>query len=85
MPPRTEIKNKNLVTAYMWTTIGAGGLIYFLAAAQLDTRILDPQFGVLVVITLFLSSRLTIKIPQSSSHISVSDTLIFLDSFALRL
>ena len=78
MPPKAEIKNKKLVAAYMSATIGAGGLIYFLAAAQLDPRILNLNFGVLVVITVFLSSRITIKIPQFSSQISVSDTFIFL-------
>ena len=62
----------------MWTTIGAGGLIYFLAALRLDSRIIDLNLGMLVVITVVLSSRITIKIPQFGSQISVSDTFIFL-------
>lgn len=65
----------------MAATIGAGGLIYFLAAAQLDPKILNAQFAVLVIITLVLSSRVTLKIPQFSSQISVSDTFIFLTLF----
>src|SRR5882672_6997287 len=78
MPPKADIKNEKLVKAYMWTTIGAGGLIYFLAALRLDSRIIDLNLGMLVVITVVLSSRITIKIPQLGSQISVSDTFIFL-------
>jgi len=62
----------------MAVTIGAGGLIYLLAAARLNPKILNPQFGVLVLITLLLSTRIVIKIPHFRSQISVSDTFIFL-------
>lgn len=78
MAANTEIKNEKLVRAYMATTIGAGGLIYFLAAAQLNPKILNAQFGLLVLITLVLSTHVIIKVPQFSSQISVSDTFIFL-------
>ena len=63
---------------YIWTTVAAGGLIYFLAASRLNPKIIDLKLGVLVVITALLSSRITIKIPQFGSWISVSDTFIFL-------
>jgi signal transduction histidine kinase/ActR/RegA family two-component response regulator len=62
----------------MWTTVAAGGLIYFLAAVRLNPQIVDLKLGVLAVITGLLSSRITIKIPQFGSWISVSDTFIFL-------
>jgi signal transduction histidine kinase/ActR/RegA family two-component response regulator len=78
MPAKAEIKNKKLVSAFMAATIGAGGLIYFLAAVRLNPTILNPQFGLLVLITLLLSTHVIIKIPQFSSQISVSDTFIFL-------
>lgn len=78
MPDKAETKNEKLVQAYMAVTIGAGGLIYFLAAARLNPKILNPQFGVLVLITLILSTRIVIKIPHFRSQISVSDTFIFL-------
>jgi len=78
MPDKAEIKNGKLVRAYMAVTIGAGGLIYLLAAARLNPKILNPQFGVLVLITLLLSTRIVIKIPHFRSQISVSDTFIFL-------
>ena len=75
---RTDITGKNLVKPYTWFTIFAGGLIFLLAAYRLDQRIVDVKLGVLMLITLFLTSRITIKIPQFSSYISVSDTFIFL-------
>jgi signal transduction histidine kinase/ActR/RegA family two-component response regulator len=52
--------------------------MFFVAAYRLDPRIFDLKLGVLVVVTLLLTSRITIKIPQFGSWISVSDTFIFL-------
>jgi signal transduction histidine kinase/ActR/RegA family two-component response regulator len=78
MPATSEIKNKKLLAAYMWTTTCAGGLIYFLAAYRMDLSKVDPQLATLTVITVFFSSRISIKIPQFRSQISVSDTFIFL-------
>lgn len=63
---------------YIWATILGGGAVYFLAAYGLDLRLVDLRFLFIVVLTLFISSRIVIKIPQFSSHISVSDTFIFL-------
>lgn len=78
IPVKSEIHNKKLIRAYMWSTICAGALVYFLAAYRLDSRIFDLRLLVLVVLTVFLSSGVTIKIPQFRSEISVSDTFIFL-------
>lgn len=69
---------EKLTRTYIWATILGGGTVYFLAAYWLDLRILDLRFLLIAVLTLFLSSRIAIKIPQFSSHISVSDTFIFL-------
>lgn len=75
---KSEIDNKKLASAYMWFIICGGGLIYFFAAYRLNFKLLDFRFVILAFITLFLSSRIIIKIPQFNSHISVSDTFIFL-------
>jgi signal transduction histidine kinase/ActR/RegA family two-component response regulator len=75
---KLHLRSSKLVRPYMWTTVAAGGLIYFLAAVRLNPQIVDLKLGVLVVITALLSSRITIKIPQFGSWISVSDTFIFL-------
>ncbi len=75
---RKDITSFNLVKPYTWCTVFAGGLIYLLAAYRLDQKIVDVKLGVLVLVTLFITSRITIKIPQFDSWISVSDTFIFL-------
>jgi signal transduction histidine kinase/ActR/RegA family two-component response regulator len=71
-------QNKRLVKFYLRSIICVGGLTYFLAAYRFDLKIIDLKLGVLLVITGLISSRMTIKIPQFGSWISVSDTFIFL-------
>jgi signal transduction histidine kinase/ActR/RegA family two-component response regulator len=73
-----QYRNKTLATAYLWVTIGAGILIYFCAAHRLNTTVVDHQFALIAILTVFLSSRITIRIPQFDSQISVSDTFVFL-------
>ena len=74
----TNIAGRKFVKPYLWSTIFAGGLIYFLSAYRLDPKLVDLKLGVLAVLTLCVSSRITIKIPRFGSWISVSDTFIFL-------
>jgi signal transduction histidine kinase/ActR/RegA family two-component response regulator len=71
-------KNETVATAYLWVTIVAGVLIYFVAAYRMNTALVDHQFALIAVLTVFLSSRITIRIPQFDSQISVSDTFVFL-------
>lgn len=78
MQSKPNIENPKLTRAYMWTTSFAGGLLCFGTACWLDLRIVDLQLGVLALITVFISSRITLKIPHFRSQISVSDTFIFL-------
>jgi hypothetical protein len=73
-----DSNHEKLTRTYIWATILGGGAVYFLAAYWLDLRVVDLRFLFIAVLTLFLSSRIVIKIPQFSSHISVSDTFIFL-------
>lgn len=75
---KPDSNNEKLTQTYIWATILGGGAVYFLAAYWLNPRILDVRFLFIAVLTLFLSSRIVIKIPRFSSHISVSDTFIFL-------
>ena len=63
---------------YMWLIITTGAAASIYAAAHLTFASLDLRFLLLALITLLLGSRLSIQIPRLSSHISVSDTLIFL-------
>lgn len=75
---KSDRPSKNFAATYMWAITLAGGLIYLLAGYRINTKIIDVQFLVIAAITLLLSSRIGIKIPQFGSRISVSDTFIFL-------
>jgi len=74
----SEIDKKKLASTYLWVTICAGGLIYFTAAYRLDLKLVDLKLAVIAILTIFLSSRVSIRIPRFDSQISVSDTFIFL-------
>jgi len=73
-----EIYKKSLASTYLWVTICSGGLIYFVAAYRLDIKLVDLKLAVIAILTIFLSSRVSIRIPRFDSQISVSDTFIFL-------
>jgi signal transduction histidine kinase/ActR/RegA family two-component response regulator len=74
----SEVSKKKLARTYLWVTIVAGGLIYLVAGYRLNLKLVDPQLAVIALMTIFLSSRISIRIPQFDSQISVSDTFIFL-------
>ena len=68
----------NAIKTYMWAIIAGGAFAAALSAYRLPVEQLDLKFALLAVITVVVSSRLTSKIPRLSSHITVSDTFIFL-------
>src|SRR6267378_2256333 len=75
---KANSNNEKLTQTYIWATILGGGAVYVLAAYWLNLRLLDVRVLFIAILTLLLSSRIAIKIPQFGSHISVSDTFIFL-------
>jgi signal transduction histidine kinase/ActR/RegA family two-component response regulator len=72
------ISRQRFARPYMWLIISIGAAVSVFSAYHLSLANLDLRFLMLALITLGLGSRLSIQIPQLSSHISVSDTLIFL-------
>lgn len=74
----SDVTKKKLATTYLWVTICAGGAIYLAAGYRMDLSLVDLKLAVIAVLTIFLSSRISIRIPQFDSQISVSDTFIFL-------
>jgi signal transduction histidine kinase/CheY-like chemotaxis protein len=74
----TPLSRQRFTVPYMWLIIAAGSLASAYAVLNLKFVTLDLRFLLLAVVTLGLGSRLSIQIPRLSSHISVSDTLIFL-------
>src|SRR5947209_17605822 len=74
-----DVKSRQRFTIpYMWLIISTGAAASLFAAVRLQSAHLDLRFLLLAFITLVLGSRLSVQIPRLSSHISVSDTLIFL-------
>jgi len=63
---------------FLWAITGLGGLALLYSSYHLNVHKLDTQFAILLGLTLLVSSRIIVPIPQFSSQISVSDTLVFL-------
>ncbi len=63
---------------FLWAITGLGGLALLYSSYHLNVQKLDTQFAILLGLTLLVSSRIIVPIPQFSSQISVSDTLVFL-------
>ncbi|HKR61405.1 MAG TPA: HAMP domain-containing sensor histidine kinase, partial [Pyrinomonadaceae bacterium] len=63
---------------FFWATVAAAGIISAFCLSRIELQQLDLRFSVITAITLLISSRIIIPIPRFSSHISVSDTFIFL-------
>jgi hypothetical protein len=62
----------------MWTIIVLGSAAFLFSALNVTATQIDIRFFFLALITICIGSRITIQIPRLSSHISVSDTFIFL-------
>lgn len=63
---------------YMVTVIVAGAACVSLALWNLDPTRVDIYLVLLGIFTIGVGSRVTIQIPRFNSHVSVSDTFIFL-------
>src|SRR6266540_7511094 len=62
----------------MWAVVLLGAAVVIFCAYRLPISRLDLRFLALVVVSVFIASRITIKIPMARGNISVSDTFIFL-------
>lgn len=62
----------------MLTVITLGFLCVIMALIRLPLARADIYLPLLAVLTVFVGSRVTIKIPRFNSHIALSDTFIFL-------
>ena len=63
---------------YMLLVIGAAVAAVIYSAIRLPQDRLDLRFLGLALLTIVVSSRLTVRIPRITGHISVSDTFFFL-------
>jgi signal transduction histidine kinase/ActR/RegA family two-component response regulator len=63
---------------YKLTIIALGAAVSLYSAWHLPFAELDLRFLLLAFITITISSRITVTIPRTSSHITVFDTFLFL-------
>src|SRR5256886_2541047 len=69
---------KPLTKAYMLVLIASAAAAATYSAIHLPLARIDVRFLALTILTITISSRLTVRIPRISGHISVSDTFFFL-------
>jgi signal transduction histidine kinase/ActR/RegA family two-component response regulator len=72
------INRETIKHAYMWSVIVIGAVAVVYCDIHLPVQRLDLRFLALAILTIAVSSRLTVRIPRISGHISVSDTFLFL-------
>jgi signal transduction histidine kinase/ActR/RegA family two-component response regulator len=81
-PPAKQLENtmnrQLLKTLYMLVVIAAAASALLYSVVHLPIEKLDARFVALFLLTIAISSRLTVRIPRTTGHISVSDTFFFL-------
>ena len=69
---------KRILEIYTWLVIGLGSCVIAYCAYVADARHLGLKYALLAILTVLLSSRFTIHIPNYGGHITISDTFIFI-------
>ena len=77
-PPAQPSLKQQLTIPYQWLVIGAGVLISSYYASRLPLERIDLRFLLLASLTLFISSRISVKVPRFNTNVTISDTFIFL-------
>lgn len=72
------MKRQTFRTLYLLLVTLSGVAVAVLCASRLPFLKLDLRFLVLAFITVFIGSRITIRVPRARGRISISDTFVFL-------
>jgi diguanylate cyclase (GGDEF)-like protein/PAS domain S-box-containing protein len=72
------MSRRRFFNPFVWLTVSAGAAAALSCVVRLPVAQLDLRFLLLALITTWVGSRLTIKIPRINGEITVADTLIFL-------
>ncbi len=65
-------------TVFIATIVAAGALCVLSALLNIDTARIDPYLVLIAIFTIGIGPRATVQIPRFKSHVSASDTFIFL-------
>lgn len=68
---------QSFVTLYRLLIVAIGAAVFVSFAYHLPTARIDLRFLLLSAITVFVSSRISVKIPHVNANVTVSDTFIF--------
>lgn len=69
---------QRLTIPFQWLVIVAGLLIAAYYASHVSLALIDVRFLLLASLTLFISSRVAVKVPRFNTNVTISDTFIFL-------
>jgi diguanylate cyclase (GGDEF)-like protein len=69
---------QKLTIPFQWLVIAAGVLITSFYASRLPLDRIDLRLLMLASLTLFISSRVAVKVPRFNTNVTISDTFIFL-------
>ena len=72
------MSRQTLTKSYMLLVIAGAIPLFMYSLLRLPLGRIDLQFLALAIMAIGISSRLTVRIPRVSGHISVSDTFLFL-------
>jgi len=75
---RDSMKKERLLDYYVWSVIAVGVVCVAYCAFRIPPGALNLSFGLLALLIVLLSGRLSINIPNATGHITISDTFIFM-------
>jgi signal transduction histidine kinase/CheY-like chemotaxis protein len=78
LPLLRTMKRGRLLDYYAWLTVAVGAGCVAYSAYHVPPAALSLKFAVAAMLIVLLSGRLSIGIPNSTGHITVSDTFIFM-------
>jgi signal transduction histidine kinase/ActR/RegA family two-component response regulator len=72
------VNKKRVFDFYSWLVIVAGVAVSAYCVSNVSAALLDPKLILMALLTIFLSARIAINIPNNGGHLTISDTFIFL-------
>jgi diguanylate cyclase (GGDEF)-like protein len=72
-----DVVRKRYAIRYMWLIIVIGTILCAFSLTQITAACFTPFFGLLILTTVVLGSRVSINLPRVNTNITVDDTLIF--------
>lgn len=73
-----QLNNQTLRNWYLTTITLQGAAFVAVSAYRLPYAQLDLKFAAIAAATILIGSRITIRVPRNKSHISISDSFVFL-------